>query len=184
MKKTHLILVVFLIVFIHFSCKKEELTLTPLPPNTEIGQNTFIFRINGGNIISSKVEYLSTSPRIHVFYNHDDPYFNGKHHFELEGGILYLEEHKFMFFSIDNMISEGVCHLSDYGSSATYLDKNTIYLNSNNTGELDITKLDTTNHIISGSFKFDAKNSQSEDIITVDGQFDVKYKPNEGVNYY
>lgn len=183
MKNRNLILILFASFFILFSCKKEGIT-NPLPPNTETGQNTFIFRINGGEIINSKVGYLSTSPRIHVFYNHDDPYFNGEHHFEIDGGRLFLEDNKFVSLAIKDMVSKGVYNLSNYGNSVTYKDKNTLYLNANNTGELDITKLDTINYIISGTFKFDAKNSENDNIITVDGQFDVKYKPNEGVNYY
>ena len=52
-----------------------------------------------------------------------------------------------------------------------------------------MTKLDTINYIISGRFKFEAQrytsfNEKTEEYVTIDGQFDVKYKPNEGINYY
>lgn len=62
------------------------------------------------------------------------------------------------------------------------------YTDSDNTGVLNINKLDTVNHIIAGKFKFRATrwlhNQESNEVITVDGQFDVKYKPNNMVNYY
>lgn len=186
MKNKCLILILFVSFLILFSCKKKEI-IEPLPPNTETGQNTFIFRVNGGEIITSKVEYLSTSPRIHIYYSHIEPTY-GSYFFGVDGGVLYLEEHKFVSIVVKSMTSIGKYLLSTENSSASYSDVKPVQLyyntDANNTGELDITKLDTTNHIISGSFKFNAKNSKNDDIVTIDGQFDVKYKPNEGVNYY
>ena len=78
------------------------------------------------------------------------------------------------------------------GSYASYhiseQDSRFYITNSENIGELIITKLDTINHIIAGKFYFYAQRSvqniEQDDFTTIDGQFDVKYKPNEGVNYY
>ena len=61
----------------------------------------------------------------------------------------------------------------DYGSSADY----SAYYTTNDTtgGEITITKLDTTNHIISGTFYFDVVKLDSNIIKITKGRFDLKY---------
>ena len=181
------------LLLLFHSCKKEKKTATnPFPPNTEIGSNTFIFRVNGGEIINSQVGYLSVKPRIYIFYNHNDPYFKGNHRLELSGGKLFLGVNKFINFTITNLPSKGKYQLTDVDNSAFYEDENPselyYYTDASHIGELDITKLDTTSHIISGTFLFKAKrwclSGSCNEVITVDGQFDVQYNPNNSLNYY
>ena len=69
--KKQFLMVFLTLIILSISCEKEEL-IEPLPPNTEIGANTFIFRVNGGEIIESEVGYIPAMPRLHVFFNHVD----------------------------------------------------------------------------------------------------------------
>lgn len=44
-------------------------------------------------------------------------------------------------------------------------------------GKLEITKLDTTNHIIAGTFEFTVWKEDCDTIRVTDGRFDIKYQP-------
>ena len=174
-----------LLIALTCTCEKEE-TENPLPTNTEIGANTFIFRVNGGEIIESEVGYLPISPRIRVFYNHVDTILNRDFHFEIRGCKIILEHNKTAAIVIKTMPVSGKYILSENDNYSFYFDHEpdvlSYYTDNNHKGELDVTKLDTVNHIISGKFKFDAKRhfngEELEEYVTVEGQFDIRYKPN------
>jgi len=195
--KIQILLFFTIVLFIITSCKKEKPD-KPLPPNTEIGANTFIFRVNGGEIIESEVvAFFPTSPRIHVFYNHLDTFQYHDYRFGISGNKEIMDEDKSIYIQVEKMPNAGKYILSEYaplGKSSYAYYKNyesetlSFFTNINNTGKVIITKLDTVNKIISGNFKFKAQrhlyNEELEEYVTIDGQFDVRYKPNEGVNYY
>ena len=192
-----LILVSILLILLVWTCEKDE-TENPLPKNTEIGANTFLFRVNGGEIIESQVGYIPANPRLSVSYNHVDTFRHNDYLFHVCGNKILLEHHKSICLQINYMPKIGKYKISEYlplgkGSYASYTndeqDHLGFYTDSNNIGELYVTKLDTISHIISGTFKFQAQryilfNVTNEEYVTIDGQFDVKYKPNEGINYY
>ena len=199
--KTPITLIFISILLIALTCtceKDDENNIDPLPPNTEIGANTFIFRVNGGEIIESEVGYIPANPRLRVSYNHVDTFRHNDYLFHITGNKILLEHHKSVCLQVNYMPEVGKYKLSEYlplgkGNYASYTnyeqDYMEFYTNSDNIGELNITKLDTFKHIISGRFKFQAQryiqyNVTKEEYVTVDGQFDVKYKPNIGVNYY
>lgn len=188
-------LISLLLLVLLTACKKED-TGDPFPPHTEVGENTFYFRVNG-TLYESEVGHISSFPRIRVFYNHIDTFLNNHYRFEIRGNKVILEHNKGVGIIVNSMPNKGVYSLSDRelygtGSYAFYSDVKPVekyfYTNNDYTGELNITKLDTVNHIISGKFRFRAKgwlhNQESNQVVTVDGQFDVKYKPNIGVSYY
>lgn len=175
------------------ACKKED-PGDPFPPHIEVGANTFYFRVNG-TLFETEVRFLSSFPRIHVFYNHIDTFYNNHYKFEIEGNKVILEHNKNICIVVKTMPAQDVYKLSDKEQDAAvgyayYWDTKPIekyyYTDTDYTGELNITKLDTVNHIIAGKFKFRAKrwlhNQESNEVVTVDGQFDVKYKPNIGVS--
>ena len=172
--------------------ENNENNIKPLPPNTEIGANTFIFRVNGGEIIESEVGYLPINPRIGLIYNHVDTILHNDYRFAISGRKQLLGIKKSVSIIIKTMPKAGKYVLAKENNYADYgnYDAESFYYwtDNDNTGMLNITKLDTSNHIISGNFKFDAKRhyngEELEEFVTVDGQFDVKYIPNEGVNYY
>ena len=55
-------------------------------------------------------------------------------------------------------------------------DINRYYTNAINSGELNITKLDESKKIISGTFWFDAVNKTGEKVEVREGRFDLKYR--------
>jgi len=193
MKKRTVIIgfVVLLAYPLIFSCNKETEIITPFPPNTETGANTFMFRVNGGEIINSQVGYFAAKPRISIYYSQIEPVY-GSYFFDITSGILFLADNKFISITVKEMPTIGKYDLSSGNSGASYDDENPTelhyYTDVNNTGELNITKLDTINHIISGTFTFKARqwclNGNCNGVVTIDGQFDVTYKPNNRVNYY
>jgi len=181
-----------LIIFITVRCKKEN--ENSLPTNTEIGANTLIFRVNGGDIINSQVGYLPSMPRIKVFYNHKDTYSNHDFLFKLSGGKVFLDINKYIYIDIESLTTVGIYTLSEGNYCANYHDYSkpndlSFYTDKEHTGTLEIHKLDTVNHIIAGRFKFDALqyilyDVHTEEHVFVEGQFDVKYKPNNEAYYY
>ena len=200
--KTPITLIFISILLIALTCACEtddneniennENNIEPLPPNTEVGANTFIFRVDGGEIIESEVGYIPASPRIRVFYNHVDTVLHNDYRFAISGRKELLGINKSVSIIIKTMPKAGKYTLSESNNYAKYRDYKpddlSYYTDQNNTGELNIIKLDTSNHIISGNFKFDAKRhfngDELEEYVTVEGQFDVRYKPNIGVSYY
>jgi len=48
---------------------------------------------------------------------------------------------------------------------------------ANKPGKLYISRLDQTNHIISGTFFFDAVNAKGDTVHITDGRFDLQYQP-------
>lgn len=160
-KRTVIIGFVILLAYpLIFSCNKETEIISPFPPNTETGANTFMFRVNGGEIINSQVGYLASKPRIHMYYSHIEPVY-GSYYFGITSGKLYLADNKFVSIIIKEMPSIGRYTISSENNVASYEDVNPVELyyntDSNNTGELNITKLNTINHTISGTFAFKAR---------------------------
>lgn len=196
-KRITLGLLALLVLFCAYSCNKNDEPDNQFPPNTEVGANTFMFRVNEGEIINSQVGYLSAKPRIHVFYNHIDTFLNNNFLFQIDGHKVLLEDNINVGININYMPKTGIYALSEYApagkSNYAYYDNLSptelhYCTDAGNSGELNITKLDTVNHIISGNFHFMASqwclSGNCNGVVTVEGQFDVKYKPNEGVNYY
>lgn len=177
------------------TCKKGD-EKDPFRPNTEIGANTFTFRVNG-KIYDAKVGYLPSFPKISVAYNYIDNFLDNDYLFSIEGNRVYLEDNKQIRINVHYVPKEGRYKLSEFiwmgkGDYATYTDDNPgsfYYItDKENTGEIMISKLDTVNRIIAGKFSFVAKrscpNRTCNETIVIDGQFDVKFRPNISTNYY
>ena len=192
-KLTIIILLVIISGITNSSCKKTD-SEEPLPPYTEIGANTFSFRVQGKEY---DVHVSWSFPRISVFYNYIDTVFHKNYLFEIEGNRVFSDDNKHIIINVQSLTQIGDYKLSIYngggnGDFATYADdgpaQSIFGTDSIHTGNLTITKLDTINHIIAGKFEF--KPIQScvyricNSVITVDGQFDIKYKPNNNVDYY
>lgn len=64
---------------------------------------------------------------------------------------------------------------SDIGiyHASQYFDNSSFHWNLNSPGELVITRLDTLNNIISGTFWFDLHNSDNEKVEIRNGRFDL-----------
>ncbi len=175
-----------------FGCSKNNAG-DPLPNYTETGANTFAFRVNG---VAYEPHISWAFPSISAFYNYTDSIWHRNYLFGIDANRVYQEENKHLTIVIHYMPCSGTYSLGNYdgsglvGNYAEYSDDQySAYYGTDSvhTGELTITKLDTTYHIISGKFQFKAIQSCvyriCNTVITVDGQFDIQYKPNKRVNY-
>jgi len=166
----------------------------PLPAYTEIGANSFAFRVNR---VAYEPNISWAFPRISVFYNYTDTLFHKNYLFEIEANRVSQQENKHIIILIHYMPKAVTYKLGNYDGSGTvgnyaiYADDQfSAYYGTDSihAGELTITKLDTVSRVISGKFQFKAVqscwNRVCNSVINVDGQFDVKYKPNSNIDYY
>jgi hypothetical protein len=160
------------------SCNKDDDTPTnpidQLPPETQIGANTFGCLINGVPFVVT-----NTSQQAAIY----------------QGGVLLIGGQKIInnnLTQVNMVISESIIG-SLLSENASYiLNSNTIpkgeyytesqncfyFTLSNYIGTLSITNLDQTNFIISGTFEFRAVSTDCEGIINItNGRFDLQYIP-------
>lgn len=192
MKTKYYILLAFaaLLAFFYCSCSKsDKCRKYELPPATQSGENTFGCLVNGNVMIPRGVIYGPT-PKIFSFnfetgelmmwinfYSYESDYECG-----IPSTVLKL--------IVDDINKTGVvdntkvwCHTEIYYSQISarnyYYSSNLSALHAN----FEITKLDTTNRIISGIFELDCayyvgdSYSYNHKAIVTEGRFDFKYIP-------
>lgn len=148
-----------------------------LPPITQSGENTFGCYINGSLWLP---EGGGLTPRLSVdYYNHcvliranrvgENPITS----FTLDFGKVYEDT----TFSIHNYSDSTFYQYFLYSSGYVPSGPSSDYFASNWVGnQMNLTKLDTINRIIAGTFNFIAIDSMSGDSIVVsDGRFDLSY---------
>ena len=184
MKKIILILFSFLLV----SCSKDNPFETPttqdqLPPATTVGANTVGCLVNG-EVLLPKGGRPFGPPILTCYYQ----YLNGSYEFGLgytnnqQNNIIrgvYLFTNKLQFvqgqtytLSLDQQNNSAYAQYSP----DTFLEG--FATNSQNVGQIKITKLDETNAIISGTFWFNAVKTTTGEIIHItEGRFDLEYTP-------
>ena len=179
-----LILIVLSFILLSSSCRKNKSgnPVDQLPPETQIGANTFGCLVNGevfkpggaqlsGGSLNCNYQFLdkgyyfrlsaakqpsgsSTQTAVSLFTDSLKIY---------QGEKLILKNRTKgnpygQYLGIGNNINDWL-----YETSASYI------------GELWIKKLDSINQIVSGTFWFDAVNSNGQMIEIREGRFDVKY---------
>lgn len=173
--KKGIILISLLPTLFFLHCTKDHSSSSNpvLPPETQIGANTFGCKVNGevwipevpvnfGGLYKLETDYYQG-----VFFvsaqrkSRNGPLFSI--HLNITDGFYNIR--KYHFFKDSSLAS-----FNDY-SKPDYCIYKTDSLNK---GELKITKLDTKLRIISGTFYFDAKSSCGTIKIT-EGRFDVNY---------
>jgi len=171
----HLLLILFSSLLL-INCKKPETPIAEidkLPPATHTGANTFGCLLDGQAFIPAG----GTNP-IDCEYQ----FVNGGYYFALQGNkrdsannslFLALSTKNVQIFANQTYILkeniEGNAY-GTYGFSAIFSRTNSIQ-----TGELKITKLDTQNQIVSGTFWFDVKDHNGVIHQIRDGRFDMQY---------
>jgi len=173
--KLLLLLVSFSCLSLH--CKKGEDEINKLPPATSYGAGTF------GCLINGKAWPLRTPSEAHY---HD--------------GILYISSTIVTFDGINPTVEEAMTlttnkihkpgqYFISYKNFSddwcVIMDKTTAYDSGSQTNQepenyfyYNITRLDSINHIVSGTFSFalfDAFGTSSARVS--DGRFDIKYAP-------
>ncbi len=191
MKKLLFTLLAFTVFLI--SCHKDKTEPSPpyqpidytvLPPETQTGANTFGCKVNG-EVWVPRVPLLAVTYRdIDALISEKDGTGGGgitcnlvdiEHQIDnslsISTGITLFKEGKLCYPSspiigVRFKKTDGKRYLSKYFD----IDENC----------LNITKFDTLNNIISGTFKFTAYNdtiNKNDKIVITDGRFDLKYTP-------
>lgn len=145
-----------------------------LPPETQTGENTFGCLLDDEAFIPSG----GTNPLDAVYQ-----FVNGGYYFSVQGNRRNSENNLLT-------ISIGVLNIELTQGSTYQLIENedgnatgnflystlSNYTSANNSGELTITKLDTENQIVSGTFWFDIIHPYTEEIVEIrEGRFDMQY---------
>ena len=165
-----------IILFLSFnSCSQEDNCENPtdcLPPATQTGAGTFGCLINGE-------PFVDISGRFNCFYQLVD----GKYYFAIGAedndrlpqniylslNALELKEGKLYNLNLDieNSAYAGAGFTFSIGDSFG------VYTNSQNTGEMKITKFDLEKRIVSGTFSFKLEHPKTGEIVKItNGRFD------------
>ena len=161
-------------------CSSDDEKTETLPPATQTGAGTFACYVNGKPFIDKSGGYfncfyqLVDSKYYFGISASDDKLFNSNLNWAIgisttnktisEGEILLLLE------NIEgNAWAGGSFNTSTIGGDASYT-------NSQYTGELKITKLDFTNHIVSGTFWFNILHPTTGELVQIrEGRFDTLF---------
>jgi hypothetical protein len=177
--KSKLLYILLFIVFC--SCNDDDdqprTALEQLPPATQTGEQTFACLIDGEPFIPPI--FGNNAPR--AFYQ----FVDGAYTFVLRGGLggslslqsvtvggIDVNALQEMSYPLYDEASGN--HFGEYniGGGLTYRGTAT----PNNPGILNITKIDTENFIISGTFEFEAEEINTGEIIKItEGRFDLNY---------
>ncbi len=170
------------LVFITTSCDPDSIFTkrkNHLPPETQIGANTAGCLING-NVFLPYQE--GQYPSLTCTYNQyqgvkffgltiRDSRGKGVKSIYIDTLELTLEAGQIIPLNKHFMLDQNFT-----GGAARYNINNVkYYTDSENIGELKITKVDFPNGIIAGTFWFDAKNSEGETVTVRDGRFDMEF---------
>lgn len=173
------ILVACLSVLALASCKKE---IKELPPATQTGANTFGLKINGEMWVPKGFVGLPDNDLLKA---------------RLLGDVLIVTAQNFSSSPTETEFELRLFGVTGPGTyqlntNATYPGGPTSYgyhvkrrvnpldewiTSTTQTGSVVITKLDTANHIVSGTFQFNAQNimNAAQTIAVTEGRFDIKY---------
>jgi hypothetical protein len=173
MKKQSVFLLVSLLSFILFaagSCEKED-EEPQLPPITQTGEDTFGCMVDGEVWMPKAYDLF---PMKHVVLERVDDeriWHIGARQGSASNFYFSIYEDSLKVGKISIPVDEsndvGIYHASQH------FDNSSFRWNDELPGELIITRLDTINKIISGTFWFDLLNSGNEKVEIRDGRFDL-----------
>jgi hypothetical protein len=167
-------------LFILASCKKD---VDELPPATQTGANTFGAKLDGSLWIPRDFGIAPTAPILEARYAGDHSIFINARDFsssptETEFEIYLKNITGPGLVQLNQLTDKYPNHTASYGlySKRKFMPLNDWITGPQHTGTVNVTRLDTLNHIISGTFEFSAKSTDNTaDPITVtEGRFDVK----------
>ena len=175
----YIILYACFAMFIGVSCKKNKpkTELEKLPPITQTGAKTFGCLINGKTYIPGGGGILD---RI-MIVQYDPTFEQGQFSIKTQK-IINSNEYISLSIHADSIKSPGVYQLSLKSKYWIYYDNlknNQCFFETINqqpiSGVLTLTKFDTINKIVSGTFSFKISTPECGLIEATDGRFDVKY---------
>lgn len=167
----------FLLLVSNTHCKKSPPPPNILPPVTQEGKNTFGCKVNG--------EVWRPYATCHIFY--------GRQCMELGFEVYPLDTlHKLPFsfgLGTENNTDTSSFEMHTRGSNIT-LTGNIIdsiiltfwkgpqfytYMPGHTPGVINVTKLDTVNNIMAGTFSFTLYDSNNDSVVVSDGRFDLTF---------
>ncbi len=171
MKKLNVYLIIILITFLT-GCDRDKDSSTKkdvLPPITQEGKNTFGCKVNGEVWVPQSgflINALTSSYQSNVFI------LDAKRETEeLDEEIFYSG----FFDAVGSYSLPNANHTVEFNKVINSI-LHYYYVDTINSGVVTITKLDTTEGIIAGTFYFDAIDTTTNEVLHVtDGRFDVKY---------
>jgi hypothetical protein len=186
MKKLFLLL---LTTFTLSSCNNDDDKPTnpidQLPPATTVGANKAGCLVNGqvflpkgssqfGPILSCFYQQLSDGYHFGLAFSEKGSNENKTINISLNPEQLFEGN----IYDLDEIINGPANYISNFGEFRISSNiVSTIWYTTTNTyiGELKITKLDTQQKIISGTFWYDAINNAGEKVEIREGRFDMRY---------
>jgi Family of unknown function (DUF6252) len=168
-----------LALMLSIQCRKSN----SLPPETQVGNNTFGCLVNG-QIFTLKGQGIS--PFYQCYYQQIYPGPAG-YIFNVSGDMKGSNcETKFIVIAADSLtLIEGNYKLGEsikgkFAAGYDYYQNcnaaiSEYYTTAIDTGMLVIKKFDEINHIVSGTFWFNAANSSGQKIQVREGRFDMRY---------
>ncbi len=175
MKK--LILFTLLFTSLLSCCDKDDNDVNEvLPPATQTGVGTFACKVNGQPFIDTSGGYFNCYYQL----------IEGKYHFGIGGSdkvqsliSIVLETKKKQIFENNTYpLLKNIDGNAWAGSSFNPSSNSQTFATTdeNYTGELTITKLDFTNHIVSGTFWYNIKNPYTNETVEIrEGRFDTLF---------
>jgi hypothetical protein len=173
-------------ILLSASCKKDkdspESEMAKLPPETQTGANTFGALVNGKALLPSGSS-IDGSPVKQCSYI----YLNGGYYFNVDASrknssssidAMYIQTenlpiHANETIKLTNYLTSGKAS----GSYVEFLRTSQIEYRTNSTitGELHINRLDEINQVVSGTFWFDAVNTEGKKVEVRSGRFDMHF---------
>ena len=173
MKKLLLILIS---TFALSCCNNDDDNPQTLPPATQTGAGTFACYVNGKPFIDTSGGYFNC----YYQFTGGEYYFGiGGDDNDLNPQNIYIQTQKkeiiqgqtYTFSIVEDGNAYAGCGFS-FSPTESYQS----YTNSVYTGEFKITKLDFTNHIVSGTFWFDIPHPVTGETIQIrEGRFDTLF---------
>ena len=180
-----LLIISCVFLFTTISCKKTKTGIDALPPATQEGKGTFGCLVNGevflpkGNFSNSPItcayQYSSIEKGYYFILtiaNIGNSYTNT---LQLLTDSIKFDQNSIYKLQIHKLNSKGVAFARYVNSNNSNFKEDKYNTDGNSSGELQITKLDENQQIISGTFWFDAVNDRGEKVEVREGRFDVHY---------
>lgn len=175
----NILLLLFLVLSL-VGCKKD---VDELPEPTQTGANTFGAKVNGEFWVPQGFGVVPTAPLIEARYSGNNSIVINARNFASSPTETEFEIYLKNITSPGTvLLNQNTSNYPDQSASYGYYVKRRImplfeYITSAaHTGRVEVTRLDTGNHVISGTFEFGAadKTEPSETVTVTEGRFDVK----------
>lgn len=174
-----ILIAAFISVLFLGSCKKE---VTELPPATQTGANTFGAMVDGKIWVPQGFASIPSNNLLEARLLGNNFYITAQNFSssptETEFDIAVIGVTGPGTYSLNSNVN----HPTSFASYGYYVKRNLSPINewitsATFTGSVNLTKVDTINHIISGTFQFSAGEvfNSAPALGVVDGRFDVRY---------